>query len=70
MDQKNSLGKILKEARIKAKLTQSEVAEGAGIHVNYYARIERGEVNPTIDIVDSIAKSLNIKIKFPLETSK
>lgn len=68
MEHKSNLGKILKEARIKAKLTQAEVAEKAEIHVNYYARIERGEVNPTVDIVDAIATALKIKLKFPLDT--
>lgn len=69
MEHKSNLGKILKEARIKAKLTQAEVAEKAEIHVNYYARIERGEVNPTVDIVDAIATALKIKLKFPLNSA-
>ena len=47
-------------------MTQVEVAEKAGIHYNYYARIERGEANPRVDIVDAIAKALKIKLKFPL----
>lgn len=68
MESQNQLAKILKTARTKAKLTQVEVAEKAGIHPNYYARVERGEVNPTVDIVDSIAKALKIKLKFPLES--
>lgn len=66
MDSQNQLAKILKKARKKAELTQAEVAEKADISVNYYARIERGEVNPTADIIDSIAKALKINIKFPL----
>jgi transcriptional regulator with XRE-family HTH domain len=39
------LGKNIKKARKKADLTQAEVAEKAEIHVNYFARIERGEEN-------------------------
>lgn len=66
MDSQNQLAKILKKARKKAELTQAEVAGKADISVNYYARIERGEVNPTADIIDSIAKALKINIKFPL----
>ncbi|QQS43854.1 helix-turn-helix transcriptional regulator [Candidatus Roizmanbacteria bacterium] len=67
MGSQEQLAKILKNARIKANMTQAQVAEKADIHVNYYARIERGEVNPTVDVVDSIAKALKIKLKFPLE---
>ncbi len=64
-DQK--LAKLLKKAREDAGLTQLELAEKAGIHVNYYARIERGEVTPRVDIVENIAKALKIKLKLPLE---
>ncbi len=60
------LAKILKEAREKAGLTQAEVAERAGIHFNYYARVERGEVTPRVDIVEQIAKALKISLRFPL----
>lgn len=63
-DQK--LAKILKDAREKAGLTQAEVAEKAGIHFNYYARVERGEVTPRVDIVENIAKALKISLRFPL----
>lgn len=60
------LAKILKNAREKAGLTQADVAEKAGIHVNYYARVERGEVTPRVDIVENIAKALKIKVNLPL----
>lgn len=55
------LGKNIKKARTKAGLTQAQVAEKAGIHFNYYARVERGEVNPSVDIVENIAKALKVK---------
>ena len=55
------LGDKLKRAREKAKMTQAEVAAKAGIHVNYYARIERGEENPTYEKLESIKKALKIE---------
>lgn len=57
-----NLGKEIKKARLKANMTQAEVAEKAGIHANYYARVERGEVNPSYEILDSIAKALKMKL--------
>lgn len=69
MESQEKLGKILKKARKEANLTQAKLAEKAGIHVNYYARIERGEVNPTVDILDGIAKALKIELKFPLKNN-
>jgi len=61
MGSQGELGKNIKKARKKIHLTQAEVAEKAGIHFNYFARIERGEVNPTVEIVENIAKVLKVK---------
>lgn len=61
MGSQDQLGKNIKKARAKAKLTQAEVAEKVGIHVNYFAMIERGEVNPSYEILEGIAKALKIK---------
>ena len=58
---RKKLGEKIRQAREKARLTQTEVAEKAGINVSYYAQIERGEVNLSIDKLQSIAKVLNIK---------
>jgi len=60
------IGNIFKEAREKAGLTQAEVAKKAGIHVNYYARIERGEPESRGIILNKIAKALSITLKLPL----
>lgn len=61
------IGKIFREAREKAGLTQAEVAKKADIHVNYYARIERGDPESRGIVLNRIAKALNITIKLPLE---
>lgn len=63
----DEIAKIFKEARERAELTQAEVAKKAGVHVNYYARVERAEVVARGDILNKIAKALNIKLKLPLE---
>jgi len=55
------LGIKLKKYREAAKMTQAQVAESAGIHVNYYARMERGEENPTLEVLHSLKKALKIK---------
>ena len=58
---RKKLGDKVRKAREKARLTQAEVAEKADINVSYYAQIERGEVNLSIDKLQSIAKVLKIK---------
>ena len=55
------LGKNLKKARNNEHLTQAQVAEKAGINVNFYARIERGEVNASLETIKVILKVLRIK---------
>ena len=54
------LGSKLSKARKKTSLTQAEVARLASIHVNYYARVERGEENPTYEKLHGIAKALGL----------
>jgi DNA-binding XRE family transcriptional regulator len=56
------LGNKLKEAREKANLTQAEVASKAGMNTNYYARIERGEINTSYEKLHRIAEVLKLKI--------
>jgi transcriptional regulator with XRE-family HTH domain len=56
-----NLGNRLKKAREAAKMTQSDVAKAADINVNYYAQIERGEINTSYEKLQSIAKALNLK---------
>lgn len=58
---RKALGERLRKAREAAKLTQQEVATAADVHVNFYARIERGEENPSFDKIRSIMKALGIK---------
>lgn len=55
------IGNKFKQARELVRFKQSEVAEVAGINANYYAQIERGEVNTAFVNVYRIAKALNIK---------
>lgn len=56
-------GKNLKIARVEAGLTQQQVADKAKTHVNYYARIERGEENPSYETLEKITQALGVKAK-------
>jgi transcriptional regulator with XRE-family HTH domain len=64
MDKANTqskIGKGIKTARLESGLTQSEVAKKAKISTNHYARIERGEINPSIETLEAILEVLKIK---------
>lgn len=58
---RKELGEKLRKAREAARLTQLEVAQAAGVHVNFYARMERGEENPSFEKLQSVMKVLGIK---------
>jgi len=59
---RKAFGQQVKDAREKIGLTQAEVAKKADMTVNYFAMIERGEVNPSFEKIKNIAKVLKLKI--------
>jgi transcriptional regulator with XRE-family HTH domain len=61
MQSRQIFGKNLKLVRSTKNLTQKNVAQASGIHVNYYARIERGKENPSFEAIEKIVKALGIK---------
>jgi transcriptional regulator with XRE-family HTH domain len=61
MKAREELGKRLLQAREAARLTQVELAKKAGINDNYYARVERAEVSPTLEKFEKIVKALGVK---------
>lgn len=58
---RREIGKNIKKIREKKDANQIDVAVDAGINPSYYSKIERGEVNPSIDILYKIIKSLRIR---------
>ena len=61
MKSQQIFGKNLKLVRSAKQLTQKDVAKVSGMHVNYYARIERGEENPSFEAIEKIVKALGVK---------
>ena len=56
------LAGAIRELRERADLSQEAVAHGAGLTVSAYARIERGEANPTWTTVTQIARGLDVSL--------
>lgn len=42
------LGEVLRAARLKAELTQADVAERVGVVTEVYGRMERGNLTPSV----------------------
>lgn len=62
MSARKTAGSIFHQARLKKGLTQTEVAEKAGVHPNTYAKIERDEQNPSFPTIKKVAKVLDIDL--------
>lgn len=63
----SKLSKTLKEARLKLKLTQKQVAEKAGVNSNWYSRLERGEEKASLETIKTIFKVLKLKMPNPFD---
>lgn len=60
---REKVGKRIKKFREKAKLTQEQLAQKAGLkNANYFAVIERGEVTTSPANILKISKALGIDI--------
>ncbi|HPG37253.1 MAG TPA: helix-turn-helix transcriptional regulator [Candidatus Saccharibacteria bacterium] len=55
------IGHKLNQARREKDMTQAEVAKHASTSVNHYAKIERGEVTPSLKMLEKVVNALDIK---------
>jgi len=60
VDIRKRLGSNLKRLRKEKGWSQEEFADRAGIHRTYVSDIERAARNPTITIVEKLAKPLKV----------
>lgn len=56
-------GQILEEARKKAHLTQSELAERIGTDKSYISRIENGKTEPKVSTFFRIVNALGLTVE-------
>jgi transcriptional regulator with XRE-family HTH domain len=61
------IGKQIKERRKVLRITQPDLAEMAGISINTLYKIERGQANPTVDILNKVADILGMEIKLEVK---
>lgn len=55
------LGKNIRKERERQGKTQEKVSLDAGIEMSYFSKIERGEANPSLEIIYTIVKALGVK---------
>ena len=62
MDIRRRLGLNIKAIRESQQLSQEELADRAQLHRTYVSGVERGIRNPTITVVQKLAKALKVSI--------
>jgi transcriptional regulator with XRE-family HTH domain len=56
------LGRALREARGDNRLSQEELGLRTGVHRNYIGGIERGERNPSVTTIATLAEALDLEL--------
>ena len=61
MDSLHILGANIRAYRLRAGLSQEELAEKADLHRTYVGAIERGDRNVSLKNIERLANALNVK---------
>lgn len=61
MDMRKLVGRNIKDARLKAGLSQEQLAERSGFSQQYLSGLERGLRNPTVVTMFELAQALGTK---------
>jgi transcriptional regulator with XRE-family HTH domain len=67
MDVRRRVGLNVKRFRAERGLSQEELAFECGLHRTYVSGVERGVRNPTVVVLEKIAKSLKVATSLLLE---
>ena len=57
------VGECIRSARQERGWTQAQLAEGADLSVNYVARLERGELGPSLFVASRLANALGMPLE-------
>jgi len=60
MDLRTRVGRNVRRLRVEALLSQEALAVDAELETVYVSRIERGVANPTLRVLERIARALNV----------
>ena len=61
LDLTEAFGLVVREARLKAGLSQERLAEVAGLHRTYVSELERGLTSISVRKLEHLAAALNTK---------
>jgi transcriptional regulator with XRE-family HTH domain len=58
-----NFGKRLREARLKKKMSQGDIAKKLGVHRSYISGLEHGKRNPSLLTINKMAKAIGVESK-------
>ena len=61
------LGNTIKERRKLLGITQQDLADLADVNINTVIRIEGNKINPSIEVINSIAEILGMELKLEVK---
>lgn len=69
MQGRKLVGRNIRRIRVDQKISQERLAFDSGVDRSYLGGIERGEENPTVDVLDRIAEILAVELQELFEAS-
>ena len=63
----NRVGHAIRNRRRELGITQPHLAEVAGISTNTLYKLEKGQGNPTLDVLNKLAEVLGMELKLEVK---
>ncbi|MCD4723401.1 MAG: helix-turn-helix domain-containing protein [Bacteroidales bacterium] len=63
----SDLGKAIKQRRKELRITQPHLAELAEVSTNTLYKLERGQSNPSLDVLNKIVEVLGMELKLEVK---
>ena len=63
----NKIGDEIKRRRKLLHITQKTLSELAGVGINTVTKIERGEANPSMDVLEKIVSTLGLELNLTVK---
>ena len=65
----NQIGETIKSRRKELGITQPDLAELAKVSINTLYKLERGQTNPSLDVLNKLAEVLGMEFKLEVKKS-
>ncbi|MBK8703496.1 MAG: helix-turn-helix transcriptional regulator [Saprospiraceae bacterium] len=66
----SQLGETIRKRRKELSITQPHLAELAGISTNTLYKLERGQGNPSLEVLNKVAEVLGMELSLKVKRSK